>query len=327
VVRILGENMIEGENVLVGGGAGFIGSHLVDRLIRERPRKIVVVDNLFLGRLENLEEAKRNYPDLKVYVRDLAILPTIEEIIKDEKIDVVYDLATIPLPTSYIHPVYTFQNNIDIVTNFCELLRRGAFKFYVHASSSEALGTAISLPMNEKHEMNPTTTYGASKAAQDLFIQAFDRMYGIDFFVFRPFNNFGERQNSGTYAGVIPITILRILRGQKPIVNGDGEQTREMVYVKDTADAVVRLSKDQRSHKQIIHVARGEEIRIRYLVELICRLMGYTGEIERGPPRPNDVRRHLADISKMRSIIEFRPTPFEIALPKVIDWYRGQFRG
>jgi UDP-glucose 4-epimerase len=318
--------MLEGSNILVGGGAGFIGSHLIDRLIQEKPKKIVVVDNLFLGNLENLKESQRAFSGLKVYVRDLSILPTVEEIIKDEKIDFVYDLATIPLPTSYVHPVYTFENNIDIVTNFCELLRKDTFKFYVHASSSEALGTAITLPMGEKHEMNPTTTYGASKAAQDLFIQAFDRMYDIDFFVFRPFNNFGERQNFGAYAGVIPITILRILKGEKPIIHGDGQQTREMVYVKDTADAVVRLSKDARSHKQIIHVARGEEIHIRYLVELICKLMGYTGEIESASPRPNDVRRHLADISKMRSIIDFRPTSFEVALPKVIDWYRGKFK-
>jgi UDP-glucose 4-epimerase len=318
--------VLEGSNILVAGGAGFIGSHLVDRLIQEKPNKIVVVDNLFLGKLENLLDAKRGFNELKIYVRDLTILPTTEEILRDEKIDYVYDLATIPLPTSYVHPTYTFHNNISMVTNFCELLRRDAFKFYIHASSSEALGTALRIPMEEKHEMNPSTTYGASKAAQDLFIQAFDRMYDIDYFVFRPFNNFGERQNEGTYAGVIPLTIMRLFADERPIIYGDGEQTREFIYVKDTVDAVVRLSKDSRSHKQIIHIARGEEIKVRYLIELICKLMNYTNSIDYASPRPNDVRRHLADITKMKSIIDFRPTPLEKALPNVVEWYRSRFR-
>jgi UDP-glucose 4-epimerase len=318
--------VLEGANILVAGGAGFIGSHLVDRLVSEKPKKIIVVDNLFLGKLENLDDARRKFPALKTYVRDLTILDTLEEIVTSEKIDYVYDLATIPLPTSYVHPLYTFHNNINIVTNFCDLLRRDKFGFYVHASSSEALGTALTLPMGEKHEMNPSTTYGASKAAQDLFIQAFDRMYDIDFFIFRPFNNFGERQNEGTYAGLIPGTIMRILRGQRPFVEGDGEQTREFIYVRDTADAVVRLSEDPRSHKQIVHVARGEEFRIKYIIDLILKLMDYRGEIEMRPPRPNDVKRHLADVTKMKSIIDFKPTPLEIALPNVIKWYEGRFR-
>lgn len=310
---------------MVSGGAGFIGSHLVDRLVKEKPAKIVVVDNLFLGKLENLEDAKKAFPNLKIYVRDLTILPTTEEIIKGEQIDYVYDLATIPLPTSYVHPNYTFQNNIGIVLNFCELLRKDAFKFYVHASSSEALGSALITPMPENHPMNPTTTYGASKASQDLLIQAIDRMYDIPFFIFRPFNNFGPRQNAGSYAGVIPLTILKLMKNEHPIIYGDGKQTREFIYVKDTADAVVRLSETEQSHKKIIHVARGEEFTINYVVDLICKTMNYKGVIDRAPPRPNDVRRHIADVTLMKSIIDFHPTPFESALPEVVSWYKQRF--
>jgi UDP-glucose 4-epimerase len=317
--------MLEGSNVLVSGGAGFIGSHLVDRLVKEKPRKIVVVDNLFLGKLENLAEAKKAFPELKVFVRDLTIFPTTEEIVRNEKIDYVYDLATIPLAASYVHPSYTYQNNVAIVLNFCELLRKDAFKFYVHASSSEALGSALKLPMPENHPMNPTTTYGASKASQDLFIQAYDRMYDIPFFIFRPFNNFGPRQNEGSYAGVIPITVMKLLKNEHPVIDGDGEQTREFIYVKDTADAVTRLSEDARSRKKIIHIARGEEFKIRYIVESICKTMEYSGPIDRAPARPNDVRRHLADVSLMKSIIDFNPTPLEKALPEVVSWYRERF--
>jgi len=125
---------------------------------------------------------------------------------------------------------------------------------------------------------------------------------------------------------VIPGTIMRILRGERPFVEGDGGQTREFIYVRDTADAVVRLSEDPKSHKQIIHVARGEEYRIKYVIDLIVKLMHYDGEIESRPPRPNDVKRHLAEVTKMKSIIDFRPTPLEVALPKVIKWYEGRFR-
>jgi nucleoside-diphosphate-sugar epimerase len=128
-------------------------------------------------------------------------------------------------------------------------------------------------------------------------------MYDIDYFIFRPFNNFGERQNEGTYAGVIPLSITRLLKGEQPLIYGDGEQTREFIYVKDTADAVVRLSKDPQSRKQIVHVARGEEVKIRYLVELICKLMGYNGSIQYLPPRPNNVRRHLADVTKLKTFL------------------------
>jgi len=316
-------NEITGKNIMVTGGAGFIGSHLVDRLIQEHPNKIVVIDNLFLGRLENLEYAKANFDSLVVYVRDASVFSVLEEIIVKEEIETVFDLATIPLPTSYVQPRWTYENNIRLVLNFCELLRLGKFNFYVHCSSSEAYGTAQFIPMTEDHPLNPTTTYGASKASQDILIQAFDRMYNLNFFIFRPFNNFGERQNDQAYAGVIPVTIKRILRGEKPVQHGAGKQTRDFIYVKDTVDAVVRVSKSPKCKKQIMHVCRGREIEIGRLIRIICDKMGYKGEIEVVPnPRPTDVRRHFASNEKLKSIIDFNPTDLETAIGRVIDWYR-----
>jgi len=138
---------IKNKNIMITGGAGFIGSHLVDRLIKENPEKIVVIDNLFLGKLSNLDTAKSIFEDLKIYVRDASIYSLLEEIIEGEDIDIVLDLATIPLPTSYIQPRWTYENNIKIVLNFCELLRKGKFDFYVHCSSSDAYGTAKFVPM------------------------------------------------------------------------------------------------------------------------------------------------------------------------------------
>jgi UDP-glucose 4-epimerase len=178
--------------------------------------------------------------------------------------------------------------------------------------------------MTEEHPLNPTTTYGASKAAQDLLIQSFDRMFDFNYFIFRPFNNFGERQNEKSYAGVIPITINRILNGEQPIQHGDGEQTRDFIYVKDTVDGVVRLLKNSKSEKQIIHVTRGKEIKIKEVIRIICEQMDYRGEIKIIPnPRLTDVQRHYASNEKIKSIIDFKPTDLEKAINAVIEWYRS----
>jgi len=317
-------NNIEERNILVTGGAGFIGSHLVDRLLKENPRKVVVVDNLFLGKMENLDDARRNHPDkLKVYVRDASNYFLLEEIIRLEEIEVVFDLATIPLPTSYVQPRWTYENNIRIVMNFCELLRQDKFNFYVHCSSSEAYGTADFVPMTEEHPLNPTTTYGASKASQDILIQSFDRMYDFNYFIFRPFNNFGERQNDRAYAGIIPLTIKRLLAGEVPVQHGDGSQTRDFIYVKDTAEGIVRLANEPRSKKQIIHITRGKEISIADLIKMICSLMNYTGETSIvSNPRLTDVKRHYASNEKIKSLIDFKPSDLEDSIGRVIEWYK-----
>ena len=316
------DDTIAGKSVLVTGGAGFIGSHIVDRLIVEDPAKIVIVDNLFLGKISNLAPALRRRSDIEILVRDASIFPVMKEILETHKIDIVLDLATIPLPTSYVLPRWTYENNIRMALNWCELIRLKKLGLYVHASSSEALGTAQIVPMPEEHPMNPTTTYGSSKASQDLLIQSYDRMYGINYLIFRPFNNFGERQNDEAYAGVIPSTIKRILAGEAPILHGDGEQTRDFTYVKDTADAVVRLVNNPRCRKQVVHVAKGRQIKIIDLIKTICAEMAYSGEIIRYPARPNDVRQHYADTSRLRTYMDFRPIEIEDGIARVIEWYR-----
>lgn len=318
---------IEGKNTLVTGGAGFIGSHLVERLIQERPSKIVVIDTLFLGKPSNLDCARAEFKNLTLYIRDASVFSVLEEIMLKENIDIVFDLATIPLPTSYVQPRWTYENNIRIALNFCELLRQEKFSFYVHCSSSEAYGSAKFVPMTEDHPLNPTTTYGASKASQDLLIQAFDRMYDLNYFIFRPFNNFGERQNEQAYAGVIPITIRRILDGEKPVQHGDGKQTRDFIYVKDTVDAVVRLTKSPKCKKQIFNICRGKEIEIGNLIQIICQCMNYNGEIAViANPRATDVRRHWASNEKIKSVIDFGPTDLETAIGNVVNWYRRRSR-
>lgn len=311
--------------VLVTGGAGFIGSHLVERAIQEGAERVIALDNLFLGRKENLKEAFETFPSLEFIKADLASMEEIAPIFEAKDIDVVFDLAVIPLPASLDRPAWTFRHNLDMTLNVCELARLGMYKTLVHFSSSETYGTSVYAPMDEGHPLNGATTYASSKAASDLLINSYYKMYGIDCSIIRPFNNFGPRQNDGSYAGVIPITIKRLLRGEQPVIYGDGEQTRDFLYVTDTAKAAVDIYLEKRTRGRTLNVASGVETSINEVVRTICKHIGYMGEIRYEGERPGDVRRHIANVFLARDLIDFKPEMnFSEGMALTIDWYLGK---
>ncbi|MDO8873708.1 MAG: GDP-mannose 4,6-dehydratase [Methanoregula sp.] len=314
---------LKNKSVLVTGGAGFIGSHLVDAIIREEPEKIIVVDNFFLGKNENLADAQKNYDSLKVYNQDASNYEEMKKILGTEGIDVVFDLAVIPLPASLEKPEWTFKHNIDLSLAMCELARNDLFKTLIHFSSSEAYGTSISGPMDENHPLNGTTTYAASKAAEDLLIFSYCRTFGIDASIIRPFNNYGPRQNEKSYAGVIPLTIKRILNGMAPAIYGDGRQTRDYLYVTDTANAAIEVYNHKNTRNRVLNIASGKEISIRYLVEFIKNYLGCNEQIIYETERPGDVKRHIANIFLAEDLIGFHPSVnFEDGLKTTIEWYK-----
>lgn len=316
---------LKNKSVLVTGGAGFIGSHLVDALLSEEPEKIIVVDNFFLGKIENLADAQKNYNCLKVYNQDASDFEKMKTILDIEGIDVVFDLAVIPLPTSLEKPEWTFKHNIDLSLTMCELARNDLFKTLVHFSSSEAYGTSISGPMDENHPLNGTTPYAASKSAEDLLIFSYCRTFGIDASIIRPFNNYGPRQNEKSYAGIIPLTIKRVLNGMAPVILGDGKQTRDYLYVTDTANAAIEIYKHKNTRNQVLNIASGKEVSIQYLVEFINNYLGYAKQIVYEPERLGDVRRHIANIFLAEDLIGFHPSvKFEEGLKKTIEWYTLQ---
>lgn len=294
---------LKGRSLMVCGGAGFIGSHLVDRLVREEPSRLVVVDNLFLGRPENLLKARSEYPDLRLCVRDATNLSLLREVVRRERVEVVFDLSTAPLPASYPHPFWVFENNVTTTLNFCELRREGLVQDYVLFSSSEVYGTAQTPAMAEDHPLRPTTTYGAAKAAQDLTVQAYHQMYGLDYLILRPFNTLGPRQNRHMYAGVVPRTVRRILAGQPPEIFGDGTQTREFTHVTDVANIAVRLVGTKGAVNQVINISSGQETTIQKLVDCIREIMDYSGPVTHLPPRAIDVQRHAADTARMEALL------------------------
>lgn len=314
---------IKGKKVLVTGGAGFIGSHLCDELLRRGAEKVVCVDNFFLGKPENLAEA-RKHSNFVVYRDDARHFGVMHSIITREGVDVVFNMATIALNYSFFNPFDAYMVNVEIANTLLELLKTGAYKTLIHTSSSEAYGTAQYSPMDENHPTDPTTPYAAGKAAADLMVHSFAKVLPLDISIVRPFNNYGPRQNAdGPLAGIIPATAKRLKSGEKPIIQGDGEQTRDFIYVKDTVRGLLLAYENEASRGQIINLGSGRDFSMNHLLSRICAFMGYTGEWEHQPARTSDVRKLCADITKARNLLHFEPEmDFDRGIEETLSWYR-----
>lgn len=318
---------IKGKNVLITGGAGFIGSHLADQLLDQGAGKVVSIDNYFLGKVENNEYAQKNYDNFKVYRDDARDLGTMKAIIDREGIEVVFNLATIALNYSFFNPYTAFSVNTEIAETLLRLLQDNAYQTLIHSSSSEAYGTAQYSPMDEAHPLEPTTPYAAGKAAADLMIQSFYKVFGHDIAIVRPFNNFGPRQNDLALAAIIPLTARRILTGEAPVLEGTGEQTRDFIFVKDTARAFIQAYENEATRGRVINLGSGKEISMKNVIEAIARYFDYQGAIEYRPARPSDVQRLCASSALAKSLIGFEPEyDFETGLRETLDWYREKYR-
>lgn len=312
------------KNILITGGAGFIGSHLVERLADENPTKIIVVDNLYLGKKENLKAASKVFGDrLICYWESASDEARMCKIIAKEKVQVVYNLAVIPLPASLEKPCWTMMENTALATVLCELQRAGMFETLIHFSSSEVYGTARFVPITEDHPLIRSTPYGASKIAGDMAVLSYAHTFGTDVTVLRPFNNYGPRQNDGKFSGIIPTVIRKVGGGDPIVINGDGRQTRDYIYVKDTVDAAVSIYEKVAARGKVLNIGSGIELTVNDLVRQILELMGKPEHpVIYGPPRSGDVRRHMASISTAENILGFsRKVELEDGLRETVNWY------
>lgn len=317
---MLKQRELSGKAMLVTGGAGFIGSHLVDRLLAEGAAHVAVIDNMFLGSEENLSDAQAT-GKLSFYKDDAEFVTSLDYIFNRHPIDIVFNCATKALNYSFLNPANAFGTNVTVALNLLELQRRGAFKSLCHFSTSEVYGSAVYEPMDEKHPRNPTTTYAAGKAAADLAVESYVHMFGLDGFIVRPFNNYGPRQNHrGLLAGVIPLTAWRILTGGTPEIHGDGKQSRDFIHVRDTVDAVVKLCRVLPAGDSV-NISTDNQIAIGDLVTRIAAILGYREEIVRKPARQADVLCHNASNQKVRALIDYSLTDFETGLRETLDWY------
>lgn len=310
---------IKGSRILVTGGAGFIGSHLVDRLLDMGAKEVVIIDNLFLGSEENLRDALRRGAVL--YKDDAEFATSLEYIFERHNIDIVFNCATKALNYSFMNPSNSFETNTRVVMNLLELQRKNAFKTLCHFSTSEVYGTAVYEPMDEVHPRNPTTLYAAGKAAADLAVETYVRMFDLDAFIIRPFNNYGPRQNyKGELAGVIPITVFRVLNDLPLEIHGTGEQSRDFIYVTDTVDAIVKVY-SLMDRGDSVNISTHNQVSIKEVIHTIAEVMEYKGEIEMKPARNSDVMCHNASNDKLNGMIRFNLTSFAEGLKKSIDWY------
>lgn len=314
---------IQNKNILVTGGAGFIGSHLCDGLLEAGAAKVVCVDNFFLGKMENIEQALADERFI-LYRDDARNFGVMQAVIEKEEIEVVFNMATIALNYSFFNPFDAYMVNVEIANTLLELLKMKAYKTLIHTSSSEAYGTAQYSPMDENHPTNPTTPYAAGKAAADLMVHSFYKVLGLDISIVRPFNNYGPRQNAeGALAAIIPVTAKRIKDGGKPMVEGDGEQTRDFIYVADTVRGLIAAYENENSRGKIINLGSGRDISINRLLKGICDYMGYDGEWEHRPARTSDVRNLCACSKLAKELLGFEPqVSFEEGIVKTLDWYK-----
>lgn len=311
---------IEGSNILVTGGAGFIGSHLVDRLIDAGAKQVVAMDNMFLGKEDNLGNAIARGGVL--YKEDAENIESLSRIIAEHNIDIVFNLATKALKYSFINPCDAFETNVVVIGNLLELQRAGAFETLCHFSSSEVYGTAVYEPMDERHPYNPTTTYAGGKAAADIMLRTYVNMFDLDAFIVRPFNNYGPRQNAEPpMAAIIPLTAKRILDGIAPEIHGTGKQSRDFIYVLDTVNAVIDLY-GKISKGQEVNISANGNIAMEDVIGKISSYLNYKGEIVRKPRRGADVDCHNATNALVRSMIDFSPRAFDEGLAETLDWYK-----
>src|SRR4051794_13838192 len=316
---------LDGARVLVTGGAGFIGSHLVEELLLRRGAAGVrVLDNLRNGTLENLAEVAED-PRLDVEVGDICDEDTVKRSL--DGVDVVFHLACLGVRHSLHDPFENHRVNAEGTLLLLERARAAGTARFVHVSTSEVFGTAQYAPMDERHPTWPETVYGGSKLAGEAYARAAFRTHGMPTVVARPFNTYGRRSHfEGDSGEVIPRTIVRALCGLPPLVFGDGEQTRDFTHVTDTARGLAMLGEADAAVGETVNLGSGSEVTINRLCEIVTTAVGHP---ELTPthlePRPGDVRRLLVDSTVMEQLTGFRPQmPFDEGVADLVQWFRSR---
>jgi len=310
---------LKGLRILVTGAAGFIGSHLADRLAAES--EVVLVDDFSIGRRENLSGIEGR-PGVGIIEADITDRERMREVMRG--VDVVFHLAISDLRTSIRHPWMSHDINAGGTLSLClAALEHGVARF-VYVSSSEVYGTAERVPMAEDHPLRPTTVYGASKLAGELYAQACHRTHGLPVTVVRPFNTYGPREpHEGMRAEVIPRFLLELKAGREPVVFGDGSQTRDFTFVEETVAGIVAAGECDALVGDVVNVARGREVSIAEIARLLAEQAGRPdARVRHADPRPGDVHRHYADISKARRLLGFDPRiDIREGLARTVAWF------
>jgi UDP-N-acetylglucosamine/UDP-N-acetylgalactosamine 4-epimerase len=312
-------------NVLVTGGAGFIGSNICERLVGMEEIGVVrVIDNLETGYRENIEALlpHKKFEFVEADIRDFDICKKVTT-----DMDVVLHQAALgSVPRSVQNPINTNEFNITGTLNVFFAAKECKVKKIAFASSSSTYGTNQDLPKVEDKIGDPLSPYAVTKLVSELYAKVFSNLYDFKYIGFRYFNVFGPRQSPrGAYAAVIPLFFKEMLLGRSPVINGDGTQSRDFTYVDNVVDINVGtiFNDNPESWNKIYNVACGYKTSLNELYQYIAELTGYTGAAVHGPDRKGDIRDSLADISKSVRLLNFEPrVSIRDGLKKTFEWYQ-----
>jgi len=307
---------------LVTGGAGFIGSNLVDELVR-RGHEVVVLDDLSTGHKENLAAVRGKIDFREGSITDLITLHT-----ACRGADYVIHLAArTSVPKSVKDPIESNLVNIDGTLNVLVAARDAKVKRFVFAASSSAYGETPTLPKVESMQPEPISPYGVTKYVGELYAQVFGRVYGLENACIRYFNVFGPRQDpTSQYSGVLSRFMLAVIRGEKPIVYGDGEQTRDFTYVANVVDETLRACEAKDASGMVFNGGTGIRITLNEVLKLLGKITGKPIQAQYDPPRNGDIRDSQADISLARKKLSYEPLVlFEEGLKRTWEWYKAAY--
>ncbi|MBO6255337.1 MAG: SDR family oxidoreductase [Bacteroidaceae bacterium] len=317
-------------NILVTGGAGFIGSNLCEALLK-RGDKVVCLDNFATGHIENLLPLIEQYPEtFKLIVGDIRNIKNCRKAI-DGCDYVLHEAALGSVPRSINDPATTNAVNIDGFLNMIIAARDAQIKRFVFAASSSTYGDSKALPKVEDVIGKPLSPYAITKLVDELYADVFAKTYGVEYIGLRYFNVFGRRQDPhGAYAAVIPLFVKQFMKHQSPTINGDGEYSRDFTYIDNVIQANILALETQNPEaiNQIYNVAFGERTTLNQLVGFLKQdLTEYDAdianvEVKHGPNRAGDIPHSLASIDKAKSLLGYSPEySLESGLKEAVKWY------
>jgi len=289
-------------NVLITGGLGQVGSYLTEELAKEKSNTITVLDNFS----SNIKDFK--VPEGVIIVKgDIRNNEVANKLVTENEI-IIHTAAQVSVVNSIDNPVYDAENNIMGTLTLLNAARKSNISRFLYISSAAVYGAPQYLPIDEKHPVNPMSPYGLSKLTGEKYAMMFHLLYGIPVVCLRPFNIYSPRQNPGSpYSGVITKFIKKVKNNQNPMIFGDGNQTRDFVYIGDVIEAISKTMENKKAVGEVFNIGTGKPTRIKELAEMIIKVSNKKLESEFAPSSVGDIGESYADITKIRKTLGYRP--------------------
>jgi nucleoside-diphosphate-sugar epimerase len=312
------------QTYLVTGAAGFIGSHIADRLLRDGHR-VLAVDNLLTGNQANLDHLRALNADFDFHQVSITELDDLAPLMIG--VDTVFHQAALPsVPRSVEDPLETHKHCVTGTLNVLIAARDGGVRRVVYAASSSAYGDQAGDFKSEEMSPKPISPYGVAKLAGELYCQSFTQVYGLETTCLRYFNVFGPRQDpTSQYAAVIPLFITTMLQGRRPTIYGDGHQSRDFTFIDNVVHGNLLASSAPDSSGQSMNLATGGRVSLLDLVDKLNALLGTDIQPIHADERPGDIKHSRAAVDRARELLDFAPVvDFDAGLARTVDWYRQQ---